>query len=58
MRIVEFRVAGTVKDDVKSSWVLEGHRAALDCHDSRGANEGLATVLWYRGTKGGEPIFT
>ena len=47
---------GAAKVDVVTSWVLLGHQAILNCNADT-LEEQLATVLWYRGTKG-EPIFT
>ena len=49
---------GAAKVDVVTSWVLLGHQAILNCRaNAETLEEQLATVLWYRGTKG-EPIFT
>ena len=45
-------------DIVQQSWALLGKKAALSCNiKPKDPDEQLATVLWYRGTKG-EPIFT
>ena len=53
-----FFLPGAAKVDVVTSWVLLGHQAVLNCRvNAETLEEQLATVLWYRGTKG-EPIFT